>query len=514
MSQHRPSVRWNLVANFGGQFWRALMSLAFVPFYLRILGVEAYGLIGLYTGLQLALALLDAGLRPALAREMARFTGGAMDATEIRILLRSVELPLAGLSLAIGLIAVAAAPLLAHHWVHPQEIPPDVVTHAFMIMGLVAAAQFIESAYDSCLAGLQRQVVQNIIASVIATLRGFGALVVLWANPQITAFFAWQGVVAVVSLAALGAAVYRSLPAADGPVRFSSRALAGVRGYALGMLGISVLALLLTQSDRFLLARFMPLADVGHYALAASLVGAISMFSAPIGSTFYPRITALLHAGDEPAMICAFHHVSKLMVLVVGTASAMFCAFGGRLMGVWIHNPEISARAAPIMALLALGALFNSLTFLPYMLQLAHGVTAISLRINAALLVVFAPSLYLMVSHFGGVGAGACAAGLNLLGMVLAARITFRRYLPGEARRWWVMDIGRPAAAIFGTALLLRMAAPAPLPFIGELLLLGACGIAIFGAALLADRELRDMSRAFLQRHVLSRLPGTRYSYK
>lgn len=66
----------NLFANYSGQVWTALMGFLFVPIYVHQLGVEAYGVIGMFGALIAWLALLDAGLKPALGREMARFTGG------------------------------------------------------------------------------------------------------------------------------------------------------------------------------------------------------------------------------------------------------------------------------------------------------------------------------------------------------------------------------------------------------------------------------------------------------
>jgi len=59
------------------------MSLAFVPLYIKYLGIEAYGLIGVFAILQAWLRLLDMGMKPAINREMARFTGGAHNAQSI-----------------------------------------------------------------------------------------------------------------------------------------------------------------------------------------------------------------------------------------------------------------------------------------------------------------------------------------------------------------------------------------------------------------------------------------------
>src|SRR5947208_2709137 len=86
------TLRSNLVANYIGQGWSALMSLAFLPLYIKYLGMEAYGLIGLFATMQAWLALLDLGMTPTLSREMARFTAGIRSVSSIRDLLRTVEI--------------------------------------------------------------------------------------------------------------------------------------------------------------------------------------------------------------------------------------------------------------------------------------------------------------------------------------------------------------------------------------------------------------------------------------
>ena len=46
------------------------MGLAFIPLYIKYLGVEAYGLIGIFAILQAWLGLLDVGLKPALGQKI------------------------------------------------------------------------------------------------------------------------------------------------------------------------------------------------------------------------------------------------------------------------------------------------------------------------------------------------------------------------------------------------------------------------------------------------------------
>ena len=96
------SLKRNVVANYLGQGWTTLMGLIFIPLYIKYMGIESFALVGIFAMLQAWLALLDMGMKPALAREMARFSGGHHDAHFVRDLLRSVEIVAVVLALAIA----------------------------------------------------------------------------------------------------------------------------------------------------------------------------------------------------------------------------------------------------------------------------------------------------------------------------------------------------------------------------------------------------------------------------
>ena len=55
-------LRTNILANLIGNGWIALLTLVATPIQIHLLGVEAYGLVGLITVLQIVFATLDLGL--------------------------------------------------------------------------------------------------------------------------------------------------------------------------------------------------------------------------------------------------------------------------------------------------------------------------------------------------------------------------------------------------------------------------------------------------------------------
>src|SRR5689334_162946 len=98
------------------------MGFIFVPSYVSYLGVESYGLIGLFATLQAWFLVLDLGLAPTLSREMARLRGGATTPQHIRDLLRSIELFYFVVAVLIAIVVFFSAALLARHWLKVETL--------------------------------------------------------------------------------------------------------------------------------------------------------------------------------------------------------------------------------------------------------------------------------------------------------------------------------------------------------------------------------------------------------
>ena len=109
-------LKRNLIANYAGQAWAALMGLAFVPLYIKYLGIESYGLIGFFVMLQAWLMLLDLGMAPTLSREMSRYLGGSCSRQTIWDLLRSIEYIALGVACLFALVMWLCSGWLARAW--------------------------------------------------------------------------------------------------------------------------------------------------------------------------------------------------------------------------------------------------------------------------------------------------------------------------------------------------------------------------------------------------------------
>jgi O-antigen/teichoic acid export membrane protein len=474
-------LKRNLIANYLGQGWRAIMALAFVPAYVGYLGIESYGLIGLFAVFQTSLGLLDMGMKPALGREMARYTSGTHNEQTIWNLLRSIEV----LSVTIATVVVIAfwcgSYWFANDWVQAQALSAQTVSQAFSLMGVVAALQFMDGVYTSCLGGLQRQVIQNVVMTTVATLRGVGAIgVLVWISPTIQAFFLWQCACSVLSVLVHLVIVYRVLPRPPQPARFAFAALLSVWRFAAGMMGITFLVLLLIQVDKILLSRMLTLEAFGYYALAGAVAGSLPLLVGPITAAYYPRFTSLVVNTDEAGLKRAFHNSAQLVSVIVGATASVLILFAAPVLVLWTGNQNLAAQVAPVMSVLTLGTLLNCLMWVPYQMQLAHGWTSLAIWINVAAVILLVPTILLIVPMYGPIAAAWIWVALNASYCTVGSQLMFRRILTTEKRNWYLRDVFLPLLAAFAMTALAKLAFPRSLdPWV--VLIVGGASIGVAG---------------------------------
>jgi O-antigen/teichoic acid export membrane protein len=486
------SLKKNVIANFLGQGWTALIGLAFIPLYVKYLGVEAYGLIGVYAMLQAWLSLLDMGMTPTLNREMARYTAGAHTAQSIRNLLRSLEIICFSIAVLCGSLMWAASEWLASDWLQASKLPIETVAQAVAIMGGVAALRFVEGIYRGTILGLQKQVFFNVVNSTFATLRAVGAVAVLaYGSPTIEAYFLWQGVVSVMSVLTLGFVAYGYLPKTSVPSKFSRNALMEVWHFAGGMMATTFLALLLTQVDKVMLSKLLSLETFGYYTLAATVAAAITLLISPITQAFYPRFTELVVKGDTQELIHTYHRSAQLVTVLAAPPALMLIFFNENILLIWLGNSVLAHEISPLLALLALGTLLNVLMHIPYMLTLANGWSGFAFWVNLVAVAVLVPAIYWVTPRYGAMGAAWVLVLLNVGYVFIGIHFMHRHLLLMEKWRWYMQDIFAPILAATLTAVFFRLVQPLAIGRLAEFVWLFITGLFIISSAIIATTELR-----------------------
>ena len=440
------SLGRNLLAGLANSAWSALVGLAVVPFYLKYLGIEAYGLIGFFVTTQAVLSLLDMGMAPTINREVARcsVSGNLKEAGKLLHTLAVVYWGMAG---AIALLILALAPLISGYWLQSKQISPETISHAVMLMGLVVACRWPIGLYQGALIGAQRLTVSSAINMIMVTIGSLGAVMVLaFVSPTIEAFFIWQASVGLVYAITMRAAAWRIVGKA-GRMDFDVDRLKSVWRFTAGMSGVAISAVILMQLDKVLLSKMLSLEDFGRYALAGVVASGLYMLLTPTFNVIYPRLSALVAADETEKLIDIYRSGTRLLLAALFPIAGVAALLSEEILFLWTGDSVVASTTGPVVSLFLIGTALNGVMHFPYALQLAYGMTRLPLKINAILVVVMIPTTIFLASKYGAVGGAGAWAVLNGIYLLVGTMLTHRYLLKGVGVKWLLQDVGIPLGA-------------------------------------------------------------------
>ena len=349
--------------------------------------------------------------------------------------------------------------------------------------------------------GMQRQAAYNLLSSLIVTVSTIGGVLIIWlVSPTIQAFVAWSIVISLTDTLLTGLLLRRSLPEAPARPTFNTRLLKDIWRFAAGMTGISVMSVILTQLDKMILIKVLPLDAFGYYNLASRVAAGLYFLIGPLSAAFFPRFSQLLLIGDQQELVRLYHRACQLMSVVVLPVTIVLALFTADFLTLWTRNPAIVANSCMMLALLAVGTAINGLLNLPVTLQLASGGTRLVFYTHTAAVILLVPFIYFMSSRYGGEGAAWAWLALNCGYVIFFLPIIHRRLLPGQLRDWFVLDVGAPLVAALLVAGVWRKLAGTPESHGWMFFNLAVASLLTPLAAALAAPQIRAL--------VLQHLPG------
>jgi len=441
------SLKKNILANYFAQAYIAVVGIVILPLYLKYMGAEAYGLVGFFTMLQAWFNLLDIGLTPTVARETARFHGGATSALNYRRLLRALQLIFIAVALIGGSAMFFCAELIAKRWLNVGTLPLTQVQVALELMAVGVALRWMSGLYRGCISGAERLVWLSGFNVFVTSLRFLGVLpVLIWVGHSPAVFFTYQLIVAIIEVTGLALKSRNLAPISKQNLGWMPAVLfapiKSVLKFSLSIAFTSSVWVLVTQTDKLLLSKLLPLTDYGYFTLAVLAASGVMMISGPAGSALIPRLARLQAEGDEAALIHLYRKATKMVAAIAIPASLMLAMFAEQVLWIWTTDVQAAKHAAPTLRLYALGNGFLAMAAFPYYLQFAKGDMTMHLRGNAIFVAFLIPSLVWAVKAYGATGAGYVWVATNALYFFAWVPAIHYRFFKNLHRDWLLKDIG------------------------------------------------------------------------
>lgn len=480
-----------IFANLLGTGGSIALRVMCVPLFIKLMGVEAFGLIGIFVTLQTVSAFLDIGIGATLNRELARFSARDAAAREQREVVFTLQSVYWLIALATGIMIFLLAPLIAQHWVKLESLSVATATTCIRLMGMALVLQFPYALYQSGLFGLHRLVLLNSITVGLSALRGPGILLVLWwgsRSPE--TFFACEVAANALGTAAVAFFLWRSLPQSEQRSAFRPEVIKAVWRFSAGYATNSIANLGLLQGDKIILSTVLPLKMFGYYTLAQGIIGGLYAIIIGFDGAIFPQFSALVAQGGGRQLAHAYHRACQVMAVLVVPIAILIAVFSRQVLKLWTGDPTIVENTHLILSLLVIGMMLHGLIQAPFYLQIAYGWWRLILSTNAIMLVTILPLYGLMAKAYGGAGAAAVWVLLNVC-YLLTVSIMHQRFLQGEYYRWFAEDLLLPLISVLAIAGLAYWIIPTELSRVGLFWYLSLVGLFALAASIAMAPQLR-----------------------
>ena len=435
------SLKKNTIANYIGQFYTMFIGIFMLPFYLKYLGAEAYGLVGFFTVLMSWMALLDLGLSATLARETAKLKDKLNGLLELKKMTLSIELFFVIISVFIFSAMFFGSSWISTHWLSVKELSYETVESTIKIMAFMIILRWFVGLYQGTIIGFEHHIWLNIYKMVFSTLKFIGAfLLIVYVSNDIVHFFYFQLIVAIFEFIVIKFKVDSYMKVSQ-KVSPSFITLKQIAPFALSIAYTSGIWVFITQLDKLMLSHYLPLNEYGFFTLVILVSGAILQIFQPIGQAILPRMTSLLSNGQEKEMITLYHKATQIVAIVVLSVSGMVAVFAYELLYAWTGNIEASVWAAPILFWYALGNGAVALLSFQFYMQYAHGNLKYHVKGNTYFGFVQIIVVILAVHFYGALEAGIAWFGLQTFFLLWWPGFIHSKFAPGIHRDWVFKDI-------------------------------------------------------------------------
>ncbi len=481
----------NVGANAVAVGWNGLLVVLVTPWYVSILGMEGYGLVGFWLLLQIVLALCDLGMGATLVREFASAQGMPDGNKRRRDLLRTLDCvywPLAGI---LAFLLFAASGSIASDWLKLQTLSADRVARSVAWMALALGLQLPGTLYSSGLIGLQSQGRLALLQIGGNTLRyGGGLAVLLWRADPAPYFFVQALASGVQTIAARAMLSQMLGGAGESRPAFRAALLREVWRFSAGMATTTLAAILLANVDRLFLSTLLPAAELGRYTVAWAATGLLQLGIQPFYRAYFPRFVQLLAIGDGSTLRREYYDGCRIVAQVVIPTALIGWMFAPEIFRAWLGSVDGTTVSAFRFLLLGVGC--AGLMWLPAGFQQAHGWTRLHAMMIAGALAVGAASLWWTIRQWGTVGATSVWVLHGVSDLTLGLWLMHRRLLPGELGHWWRVVVLPPLLCCVPIVGVSSLTMPPELGRWSVALWLGVTGLLAMASLLLLWRKGTD----------------------
>jgi len=415
----------NVFFNFIGQAISLAIGVFTIPFIVRGLGTQRFGLLSLAWVILGYFIVFDIGLGRATVKFVAEALGkGEEDkirsfvwtAVTVQIILGIV-----GAGILIGVI-----PLLVEHVL---SIPSELINEAkvtFYILAFSIPIILVSNSFRGVLEASQRFDLVNAVKIPTHALTFLLPLFGLWLGfklPGIVILILSTRIIALFIFVVMNFYINPKLKKYSGSLSLLPRIFA----FGSWITVSSVVSPVLVYLDRFLIGSLLSIGAVAYYSAPYEVVTRLWIIPASLVMTLFPAFSTLEGIKDRKKLGILFARSIKYILLILGPIILAIILFAKQVLQIWLGT-EFAAKSTSVLQILALGVLINSLAHVPFSFLQGIGRPDIPAKFHLLELPIYIGIVWLLISKWEITGAAVAWTLRVILDAFLLFEATFRVY--------------------------------------------------------------------------------------
>ena len=411
-SLNTRSVTSNLAFNVGGEFVVICLGAVCIPYVVRSLGTDSFGLLSLAWVLLTYMNMFDLGLSRATTKYAAEAIGRG-DHHQLPSLLVTSLVP----QLAMGLLGGSLLFLLSP-WVVEKllKIPGPLVGEAvkgFKILAIAVPILLVTNCLRGMLEALQRFDLINYVKVPSNASIFLSPLVLVPFGGRLPSIILTMTLFRCAAMFVYLRLCMSLLPKPGRRANVERGLLTQLLRYG-GWVTISnVTGPILIYLDRFLIGVLVSIGAVAYYTAPADMVNRALVVPASLCSILFPAFSSLSAAGEREKLEDLYARSVKYLIMAFGPVSLLIAAFARDILVFWLGS-AFAEKSTPVLQILALGVFVNSLSFFPYSLLQGVGKPNLTGAFHLIEIPVHFALVWVLVRRLGIVG-GAVASTARVL---------------------------------------------------------------------------------------------------
>ena len=398
-----PLLTRNWILNLGGQVLPSVAGLFAIPFLLRGMGGERFGILSIVWVLLGSSAVFDLGLGRATTKSIAESLGRSEAALVPELLWSALAIQV-GFGVIAGASAALAVPFLVARLL---RVPPALSADTRLSFFLLAASLPLLLAASSLRGALEAAQRFDLVNAVKIPLS-----VSVFVLPALGMLLGLRlpGLVGILTLAWLLAALAywlacrQCFPALGRRFAVRREVVQPLLAYG-GWVQISnLLTPLLCYLDRFFIGSLVSVAAVGYYTAPFDAIVRASILPVSLTSTLFPAFSAMNTPDSRRRIEDLYVRSLKSILLLLGPALLLVGVFAHSILQLWLGG-AFAARSTRVLQILAAGVAINSMAVLPFSLLQGLGRADLTAKFHLLELPVCVGVLWLLVARLGIEGA-------------------------------------------------------------------------------------------------------------